>query len=931
MALYKQYVGQDKPLQYLLTYKLSQDHLELFFCAIRASGGFRNNPTALQFMSAYKRLLLRHEIKSGTGNVSAQDVTKVLTSATTSSILKRAVEDKTEDIMVARQYDLIHRSPAQKDHDYADCPNFSNLSNYKEAAVGYIAGYVVKMVKRNLACPECLSALLSSPSHTETSALLPSPSLASHTETKCIDESFSLIHTKDRGGLIKPSNDVVNICRSAEKIFQRMLKCNENQLYLLLRATKQPLYALIQPSTTPNNMAEAESTTEASLFSTSNEQESIKGVQDEGDNNSVGINGSVEDNSEINTAINGTQEKEEEEEEERQPIERKELEQEEKEEEEKQPMEKKESEEEGLGEKIEEEKKEEERQPLEIKKPEEEEERGEEKESTVEEDKDSGGKINSEEQTKEDIIIREKEAEEKEKKIEEIQKTVEDDEDKEMEREESKEEEGKESVGKEIENKDRKENENKEGKENESKEGKENESKEGKENESKEGKENESKEGKENERKEGKENENDNDIKVKEEGEENTEKGETKDKDDIKETDNIKIMDINKASDDKTTEEEKEEKEKDKAENIETNEVKQENDAMETDEATETPTTPAIKKEEEGETAMKKEGEADLTNTKKGMKKKRESSTQNTTPVTKTPRKPGKGCAVTSEDLPEGWTRSVIQRASGASAGKFDVYYFSPLGKKLRSRKEVQMYCEQNNMDVDFSPFSFTFKAGGEVGQKVKQATPRAVSSPKTPKATPGRKRKMTADKSDAPLTKRGRGSSGHQSSEYFRNNKDEILGRVRLKAGNKWNPPRSPFSLFQESLYHDPWQLLVGTIFLNRTTGEEAVGKNILWKFLEKWPSAESTAKASWQEISQLIRPLGLHDKRAKMLIRFSEEYLTKDWMYPKELHGIGKYGNDSYRIFCVNEWRKIRPSDHMLNFYIDWLWDNHKYLGLD
>ncbi|KAK3872733.1 hypothetical protein Pcinc_022203 [Petrolisthes cinctipes] len=156
MALYKQYVGQDKPLQYLLTYKLSQDHLELFFCAIRASGGFRNNPTALQFMSAYKRLLLRHEIKSGTGNVSAQDVTKVLTSATTSSILKRAVEDKTEDIMVARQYDLIHRSPAQKDHDYADCPNFSNLSNYKEAAVGYIAGYVVKMgVSLERKMPQC--------------------------------------------------------------------------------------------------------------------------------------------------------------------------------------------------------------------------------------------------------------------------------------------------------------------------------------------------------------------------------------------------------------------------------------------------------------------------------------------------------------------------------------------------------------------------------------------------------------------------------------------------------------------------------------------------------------------------------------------------------------------------------------------------------
>ena len=40
-----------------------------------------------------------------------------------------------------------------------------------------------------------------------------------------------------------------------------------------------------------------------------------------------------------------------------------------------------------------------------------------------------------------------------------------------------------------------------------------------------------------------------------------------------------------------------------------------------------------------------------------------------------------------------------------------------------------------------------------------------------------------------------------------------------------------------------------------------------------------------------------------------FSDEYLTKQWRYPIELHGIGKYGNDSYRIFCVNEWKQVRP----------------------
>lgn len=41
-----------------------------------------------------------------------------------------------------------------------------------------------------------------------------------------------------------------------------------------------------------------------------------------------------------------------------------------------------------------------------------------------------------------------------------------------------------------------------------------------------------------------------------------------------------------------------------------------------------------------------------------------------------------------------------------------------------------------------------------------------------------------------------------------------------------------------------------------------------------------------------------------------FSDEYLTKQWKYPIELHGIGKYGNDSYRIFCINEWKQVRPT---------------------
>lgn len=45
-------------------------------------------------------------------------------------------------------------------------------------------------------------------------------------------------------------------------------------------------------------------------------------------------------------------------------------------------------------------------------------------------------------------------------------------------------------------------------------------------------------------------------------------------------------------------------------------------------------------------------------------------------------------------------------------------------------------------------------------------------------------------------------------------------LSPPRRKAFKKWTPPRSPFNLVQETLFHDPWKLLIATIFLNRTSG---------------------------------------------------------------------------------------------------------------
>ena len=183
----------DPPMQYLTTYKFSQDHLELFFSSVRARGGFNNNPTVLQFKAAYKRLLMRHSIKT-TGNCIIQDSTHIL------SVMPDT--ESVTDIHIMKKYDLLERQPIQEDHDYADVPNIATTSAYKSAVLHYIAGYVVRMVKKRITCPVCVEAL----------------------EAGADETLHPFLGQKNRGGLVKPSESVVLVCQETEKCVLFMLK-----------------------------------------------------------------------------------------------------------------------------------------------------------------------------------------------------------------------------------------------------------------------------------------------------------------------------------------------------------------------------------------------------------------------------------------------------------------------------------------------------------------------------------------------------------------------------------------------------------------------------------------------------------------------------------------------------------------------------------
>lgn len=117
-------------MEYLLTYKLSQDYLETFFSAIRSRGGFNNNPNAFQFRTAYKRLLVRHEIKEVENGNCLFDGVEILH---VSSVRRKAIYC---DEMVLSEF----LSPSYWGHDYLS--TLWELNPYLENVVEYIGGYI---------------------------------------------------------------------------------------------------------------------------------------------------------------------------------------------------------------------------------------------------------------------------------------------------------------------------------------------------------------------------------------------------------------------------------------------------------------------------------------------------------------------------------------------------------------------------------------------------------------------------------------------------------------------------------------------------------------------------------------------------------------------------------------------------------------------
>lgn len=186
-------------LKYLPVYKCSQDYIELFFASIRSHGGYNNNPTCRQFMSAYKRLLIHIEIREGgLGNCVPLSQIDILNYPSSKQKPEDHINNNCSSSLGFLEKTFGNDAKnINHDHDYF----FTNttLSQYSEEVVIYIAGFVSRKLGRSLACESCVGVLFG------------------HKENLMA----SLINIKDRGNLAYPSDDVIKICIVCEKVYRR--------------------------------------------------------------------------------------------------------------------------------------------------------------------------------------------------------------------------------------------------------------------------------------------------------------------------------------------------------------------------------------------------------------------------------------------------------------------------------------------------------------------------------------------------------------------------------------------------------------------------------------------------------------------------------------------------------------------------------------
>lgn len=175
-----------------MTYKFSQDHLELLFGIIRLRLGCNDNPNVSQFRTSMKKILLKNDLRpSSAGNCALFD--PIPGGIFDMCIRKRMIRGKKVELQFTTEV-----------YDLQDAPVYVKISLRNEILrdniLFYVSGFISKKLAVKVTCQSCTDALFASESD--------------HTYAT----SYELLtRFKNRGGLHIASSDVFQVVRETER------------------------------------------------------------------------------------------------------------------------------------------------------------------------------------------------------------------------------------------------------------------------------------------------------------------------------------------------------------------------------------------------------------------------------------------------------------------------------------------------------------------------------------------------------------------------------------------------------------------------------------------------------------------------------------------------------------------------------------------
>jgi len=100
-------------------------------------------------------------------------------------------------------------------------------------------------------------------------------------------------------------------------------------------------------------------------------------------------------------------------------------------------------------------------------------------------------------------------------------------------------------------------------------------------------------------------------------------------------------------------------------------------------------------------------------------------------------------------------------------------------------------------------------------------------------------------------------------------------------------------------------WQHMVAVMCLNQTYRKQV--KWVLPQLFQRYPTPQKFLSGRTSTQERILKPLGMWRVRTKRIRKMTQEFLDWDLNDAKDLHGIGKYGSDSYNIF----FKGVVPND--------------------